>query len=158
MAQCVSIRINGNKRVFDYVLVSKKELKDGDIIKLVYGCDKNGVLYNEGKIIHIWGWDTKPLLEYITKKIVINEKGYGETIPISKQEREDINFISPDEVLSSEQNSIQWYAQQIVELSADIAKTYNKKDIHTQVEKMNTCKDILLDEIIAMYQKYGRIF
>ena len=156
MAQCVSIRINGNKKVFDYLLISKKELKDGDIIKLVYGCDKNGVLYNEGKIIHIWS--CKPLFDYITKKIIVNEEGYGETGLISKQEREDINFVSPDEVLSAEQSDIQWYTQQIIELSDEIAKMYNKKGVRAQVEKMNTCKDMLLDEIIAMYQKYGRIF
>lgn len=156
MAQCVSIRINGNKKVFDYVLVSKKELKDGDIIKLVYGCDKNGVLYNEGKIIHIWS--CKPLFDYITKKIIVNEEGYGETGLISKQEREDINFVSPDEVLSAEQSDIQWYTQQIVELSSEIAKMYNKKGVRIQVQKMNDYKETLLDRIVETYKKYGRIF
>lgn len=156
MANCVSMRIDGKQKVYDYVLITKKNLQDGDVIKLVYGCDKNGLLYKEGKIIHIWR--CKPIFEYIKKKITVDPNGYGEITSITEQERKDFNYVTPDEILSGEQASIEWYANEILITSDNMAKTQNKKEMRELSKNLGTYKDILLQSLITMLQKYGKIF
>lgn len=151
---CGTIRINGAEKTYDYLLIG--DVREGDTIKLPYGCNKYGILYNEGKVEHIW--KMKPIPKYISKKIIVDSEKIGTETPVTKKDKEEYNKLQPDEELGCDKTLVNLFTEFLLvgldRIGCIVDEEVNKDDL----DKINAYKSAIIEHIIAIYRAQGKIF
>ena len=149
-----TIRINDNSNTYDYLVIG--DIKDGDVIKLPYGCTKRGILYNEANVLHVW--KMKPMPKYIKTKITVDSEKIGTETPVTKKDKEEYNKLQPDEELSCDKTLVNLFTEFLLvgldRIGCIVDEEVNKDDL----DKINAYKSAIIEHIIAIYRAQGKIF
>ena len=149
-----TIRINNDNKTYDYLVIG--DVKDGDIIKLPYGCTRRGILYNEAKVLHVW--KMKPMPEYIKTKITVDSEKIGTETLVTKKDKEEYNKLQPEEELGHEKNLVNLFTEFLLvgldRIGCVVDEEINKEDL----DKINSYKSAIIENIIAIYRTLGKIF
>ena len=96
--------------------------------------------------------------KYIKTKISVDSEKIGTEAPVTKKDKEEYNKLQPDEELGREKNLINLFTEFLIvgldRIGCIVDEETNKEDLN----KINSYKSAIIENIIAIYRAQGKIF